>query len=324
MFDDAEELKQGGYWPSVSDLFMSLFIVTMVITVTLYYVLLPKHSLGDERLVVEAVGTDLRRIRDPVNAMRQQIGWEELHPNQSPREVVEGLRKTSEEMLERLSKMNAALNDKDEVLQSLSKMTERNSVLERQNADLERLNADLNDKPPIIRIDEATKEYRFASGSAVMDDAFRDALRLNQFVTLVSEILKRNGGGKSGVDTLEIIGHTDGQPVRAAGNLDNQLPDFLAGKNPNFEILRAGSNNDLGLLRALAVKRAWEDFVLTQPETDRELLQQVEVRCYSAGQTIPPETEKSRLSSPDVFREQNERSRRIEIRLTKLKDRKVQ
>jgi hypothetical protein len=207
----------------------------------------------------------------------------------------------------------------DEVVQRLSDMKEKISELEGQNTSL---TAALNDKPPIIRIDESAKQYRFGSGSAVMDDAFKDALRQNQFATLASEILKRNGEGKSRVDTLEIIGHTDGQPVRSTGNLDDQLPDFLAEKKDNFEALRAGSNNDLGLLRALAVKKAWEDYIATR--SDKTLLQAVEVRCYSAGQTIPPDSEQNRLSNPDVFREQNEKSRRIEIRLTKLKDTKLQ
>jgi flagellar motor protein MotB len=318
MLDDSEELQQGGYWPSVSDLFLSLFIVTMVITATLYYVLLPKRSLGDDRPIVEAVGTDLRRIRDPVNAMRQALDREKLRSTQSAREVVDGLGITSGDVVQRVSEMK----EKISALENQIKSSNADKAdLERRFSETE---AALNDKPPIIRIDETTKEYRFASGSAVMDDAFRASLKENQFSTLASEILKRNGHGRTGVDTLEIIGHTDGQPVRSAGNLDNQLPDFLAGKKENFESLRAGSNNDLGLLRAVAVKLAWEDFVATRPDKDKQLLQQVEVRCYSAGQTIPPEMAKNRLLNPDAFREQNERSRRIEVRLTKLKDIKVQ
>jgi hypothetical protein len=78
MLDDSEDPRQASYWPSVSDLFMSLFIIGLVIIATLYYVLLPKYRLGDDRLVIQAVGTDLRRIRDPVNAMRRQLGDEEL------------------------------------------------------------------------------------------------------------------------------------------------------------------------------------------------------------------------------------------------------
>jgi hypothetical protein len=221
MLDDAEQLKQGRYWPSVSDLFMSLFIVTMVITVALYYVLLPKHSLGDDRAVVEAVGTDLQRIRDPVNAMRRKLGRKEIRSTQSAREVVDGLGITSDDVVQRLLEMETVITllsaDKAELEQHLSETK-----------------AALNDKPPIIRIDEATKEYRFDSGSALMSEAFRDSLRKNQFSTLASEILKRNGLGKYGVDTLEIIGHTDGQPVRPTGKPGQSVARFSCRKEREF------------------------------------------------------------------------------------------
>jgi hypothetical protein len=297
MLDELEDRSGPGFWPAVSDLFMSLFIVGLVIIAAVYYVLLPKNRISDDRTVIQAVGADLAKIRNPVNAMRRQLGREELRSTQSPRVIIDGLGVTAGEVVQRLSEMN-----------------DRISRLETQNNSL---SAALSDKPPIIRIDESKKEYRFASGSAVMDEAFKDGLRQNQFMILGSEILKRNGQGKIGVDTLEIIGHTDGQAVRGSGNLDDQLPDLLAGKRETLENLRAGSNNDLGLLRALAVKAAWLEFVSTHP--DKSILERVEVRCYSAGQTIPPEGVLN-PSNSDTFRGQNQGARRIEIRLTRLKN----
>ena len=49
--------------------------------------------------------------------------------------------------------------------------------------------------------------------------------------------------------------------------------------------LRPESNNDLGLLRSLAVKKAWKEFV--QQQSQSEELAKVTIRSYSAGQTIP-------------------------------------
>lgn len=148
-----------------------------------------------------------------------------------------------------------------------------------------------------------------------MASNFLSGLNTNEFSTLAKEILSRNSNGKIGVDTLEIVGYTDGQAVRTTGNLDDALPEFLAGRNPNVGRLRPGSNNDWGLLRSLAVKKAWEEFVQQQPQ--KEILAKVIVRSYSAGQTIP--IGEGPKDDPEIYRRAEDSSRRIEIRLTKLK-----
>ena len=185
------------------------------------------------------------------------------------------------------------------------------ATLTNENA---RLNDELNDKPPIIKIDEATREYRFESGSAVMSREFSEGLNQREFQTLAQEILRRNAGSLLKVDTLEIIGHTDGQPIAKKGNLDQFLPEYLSGKDTSVHKMQAGSNNDLGLLRALAVRDAWNDFVNHHPSADE--LRKISVRCYSAGQTIP---EVGNPDDPQTFRLADKRYRRIEVRLTKLK-----
>lgn len=86
-----------------------------------------------------------------------------------------------------------------------------------------------------------------------------------------------------------------------------------------FLRLTPGSNNDLGLLRALANKSELLGFVAE--DANRVQLEQIEVRCYSAGQTIPEGIEPSDVlvRSADLFKKENEQFRRIEIRLTKLR-----
>lgn len=147
-----------------------------------------------------------------------------------------------------------------------------------------------------------------------MGAPFIEGLRKNEFDRLAREIVEREAEGRVKVDTLEIIGHTDGVPLARNGNLDVNLPDVLAGNGSKISSLTAGSNNDLGLLRALAVKEQWMRFVNTHDE--KLILQRVSVRCYSAGQTILPDTKIT--PSADAYRKSNDNARRIEMRLTRL------
>ena len=170
---------------------------------------------------------------------------------------------------------------------------------------------------------KTNKEYVFKSGSAEMSTAFSSGLKKNgeeknrgEFEELKGQIIHRNAGGKQAVDTLEIVGHTDGQPVNSSGNLDQRLPHFLTNRDRQLKGMVAGSNNDLGLMRALAIQVAWEEFVASQPESEQHQLRQIRVRSYSAGQTIPPTG--IALADPKLLQEENEAARRIEVRLTKL------
>ena len=111
----------------------------------------------------------------------------------------------------------------------------------------------------------------------------------------------------SGVDTLEIIGHTDGQPNSGTSNLDRA---FLAG-NAGLNLspsMRAGSNVDLGLLRAISVQRAIKDRI--GPDTN-----DVIYRVYSAGSIINTDGRMEGVKNKN----QQER-RRIEIRFTRSRE----
>ena len=139
-------------------------------------------------------------------------------------------------------------------------------------------------------------------------------------IELGDQISERNKS-QFKVDTIEIIGHTDGDPVTKKGNLDQILPRFLSGKDKNIKNLVAGSNNDLGLLRALAIKQAWMNYV---EKKERDDLRGIEIICFSAGQTQPllsegddPETY---LKNPETYRKKEQNFRRIEIRLTRRKN----
>ena len=73
-------------------------------------------------------------------------------------------------------------------------------------------------------------------------------------------------------------------------------------------------------MRALAIKAAWLQFA--EQHRQSALLQAVDVRCYSAGQTVPSGIAPGNalLKDPQTFRKEDSESRRIEMRLTKLRD----
>lgn len=155
----------------------------------------------------------------------------------------------------------------------------------------------LNEKPPVIQLPDNDK-FRFPSGGYTLSSNFLAALE-SEKIPVIKRTLACYG-----VDTLEIIGHTDGQPNSSAGNLDMVFLRGADGINMPKSV-RAGSNVDLGLLRALSVKRAIEQRV-SQDTKD------VIYRVYSAGSIINTEGKMEAVKNSD----QRER-RRIEIRFTR-------
>ncbi|MGB6297715.1 MAG: hypothetical protein WBF90_16245 [Rivularia sp. (in: cyanobacteria)] len=123
----------------------------------------------------------------------------------------------------------------------------------------------------------------------------------------------------SKVDMIEVIGHTDGNPISKAGNLDKNLLNDLArldAKKINFNTLverfkklQAGSNADLGLIRALIVVKTLQDLQRTG-----ECKCKVKAfRAYSAAQLyLPGNNPKPAPSNQN----DNPNRRRIEIRFT--------
>lgn len=169
--------------------------------------------------------------------------------------------------------------------------------------ELERLSspAKSSDAPPIIVIPD-TGAFRFASGSADISPA------LNRYISeqLVPNI--ESNAKKYRIDVIEVIGHTDGQPNGGAtSNLDVKLESVTNSKS-SLQSLNAGSNADLGLMRALAVVR-----VLRSIQGTSKDLSSLQFRPYSAAQLISPTGEIGQVS-----RHADASRRRIEIRFTRL------
>jgi flagellar motor protein MotB len=100
--------------------------------------------------------------------------------------------------------------------------------------------------PPIINLSEAGG-YFFATGSADLTPGFAAELR----TVVVDKLLEI--AESYDVDVIEVIGHTDEQPVNSrASNLDRSLSSVTSGLAP-AGVLQWADNAGLGLARALSV-----------------------------------------------------------------------
>ena len=163
------------------------------------------------------------------------------------------------------------------------------------------LNNATNQKPPLIKLTEA-QSFRFETGSYKLSQEFKN--RLNRVTTnMVSDITKYR------IDTIEVIGHTDGQPSPGISNLDIKLQNQFENGGELIDGLLTGSNVDLGLLRALSVAA-----FLREKLKHKEVVMPT-ILAYSASSLIDSNG-KYQPADPSP---QSQR-RRIEIRFTRNQD----
>jgi flagellar motor protein MotB len=156
-----------------------------------------------------------------------------------------------------------------------------------------------NEKPPLVRLTER-ESFRLPTGSYTLSPEFIKALdqRVPEILATIS---------KYRIDSVEVIGHTDGQPSPGLSNLDLLMPK--ASGSSSLSGFRAGSNADLGLLRALAVAHHLRNKL--DSDGSRGLI----IRPYSAGSLINDDG----TYAPADTRDRAER-RRIELRFTRQKE----
>ena len=153
-----------------------------------------------------------------------------------------------------------------------------------------------NEKPPLLRLTEK-ESFRFGTGSYALNPQFKAALD-SRLPWIQEQIIKYR------IDSVEVIGHTDGQPSPGSSNLDLLLPK--AGSSSNLSGYQSGSNTDLGLLRALAVSNYLKIKLAANG------IQDVTVRPYSAGSLIAIDG----AYAPADTKDRADR-RRIELRFTR-------
>lgn len=159
------------------------------------------------------------------------------------------------------------------------------------NQELTEANKRLQSASPIV-IDENSGKFKFKSGSAELNPQLASYI-VEEISPEIKDILRSRE-----IDFIQVIGHTDGQGTKQNSNLDRTLEIVAQGKQP-VSRLSAGSNADLGLMRALAVVQKLES----------SGLKNVEFRAYSAAQLYLPS---GNLAT--VNRQPDETRRRIEIR----------
>lgn len=154
------------------------------------------------------------------------------------------------------------------------------------------LNKKLQSATPIV-IDEKSVKFKFQSGKAELNPEFKKYINQEIKPRIVKIIQEKN------IDFIQVIGHTDGQVIETTGNLDQNL-EKVAQNQLKVSNLKAGSNADLALMRALAV---------VQELSKQKEFKNVKFRAYSASQLYLPSGELAPLN-----RKEDETRRRIEIR----------
>jgi outer membrane protein OmpA-like peptidoglycan-associated protein len=163
----------------------------------------------------------------------------------------------------------------------------------------------VNQKPPIIRLSDES-DFRFSTGSYSINDEFRNKL-VSEQLPEIKRVIRCYG-----IDTIELVGHTDANPNQGISNLDTF-------KTKNDAILsakavRSGSNADLGLLRAISVER-----LLKQNLTS--YFPRIKYKSYSASSYIDPMESYSVGAKTEMMSEKSKR--RIEVRFTRSDTSKV-
>ncbi|HML92949.1 hypothetical protein [Methyloceanibacter sp.] len=156
-----------------------------------------------------------------------------------------------------------------------------------------------HDWPPIITLSEADGHY-FDTGSAVLKPDFRKDLSgpiIEKLLAIIQDY--------PDVNVIEVIGHTDEQPIlRASSNLDKTLNAVLQ-NNASVDRLTPADNAGLGLARAASVSQ-----VLLK---DKRLNPRFAILPYSGAQLV---NVNDSLVLSGIGGDVKER-RRIEIRLRK-------
>jgi flagellar motor protein MotB len=151
--------------------------------------------------------------------------------------------------------------------------------------------------PPIIRLSEADGYY-FKTGSAELTPEFRSKLA-DSIPEQILAIIERYG-----VDVVEVVGHTDEQPVGSrVSNLDHDLVSVLK-DNSAITSLVPADNAGLGLARAASVVSV----LLQSPK-----LAGYKLIPLSGAQLVNIDESLALSGTPEDIRER----RRIEIRLRK-------
>lgn len=260
-------------WPSFTDLMANAFmIISLFLLLALFKSLFLKYAAEESEQNLSDTSRQVRLLQREIATLENELGESTSNVRQ--------LKETSSDLKRLLLSSNEQSRGRINILQSEIKR--------------------LKSAPPVVVIQDSGG-YQFDSGSANLPEELKSYITMDLVNRIERVSQQRN------LYVVEIIGHTDGQINFGNGNLDQQLEEVAQGKQP-VESLKAGSNADLGLMRALEVVK---ELQTVQQQTGR--LEGVQFRPYSAAQLQLPSGEFATSSrNPDANR------RRIEIRFSPL------
>ena len=269
IIEDNRELE---IWPAFTDLMSNSFMILSLLLLLAIIKSLFIESISD------ANQNRAMKLQQKVNNLQSKL--------QQKRNEVIGLQGTVGNLQNQVTQLQGKLTtSKKELEQKSNRVTEL--IIE-----IDKLNS-----PPVIVIRDL-KSRRFESGSAKISGKLKGFIE-SDLVKQIENFAKEYQGY-----IVEVIGHTDGQINQGSvSNLDTQLEQITKG-NGSVSILAAGSNADLGLMRALAV---------VQKLQNNSRLQELglQFRAYSAAQLY-----NSTGDYAEVNRNPDQSRRRIEVRFT--------
>ncbi|PTM90140.1 OmpA family protein [Mycoplana dimorpha] len=263
-------------------------------------------SLVDKRKLEED-WRELVEAREAVKALKEQ-GVERDKIDELAKGVAVLMQKSidvsdPERLKERIDALLAAenaLNDQrrleEELKAALARGKDLEVLLANAESELEKTQqtSKPHEWPPIISLSEASG-YFFRSGSAELTEKFTSDLN-GSISAQIADNLKRYG-----VDIVEVIGHTDEQPLsRLNSNMDKLAIEVLALKKP-VTAMGPADNAGLGLARAISVANVLRG---------NGALEGVTILPLSAAQLVMPGDKLTTGQAGNV-----ETRRRIEIRI---------
>lgn len=322
------------YWPAVADVFLVAFLLSLFFwfTHTLLGTLKLDQAAGENGKMStdnEYLKKQLVEAKKEIESLKEQIA--KLKSLLGSREAViaklqadlKALDTSAHELIlaqaevmklkVRIAQLEAINENLYQPSNYIKTVLTENEQLKAEVAQLkQQLTGIVHDKPPNIDLTDRAN-FKFESGSAAFTPAFLDAFNASPDLERLPEIVRDYK-----VNVIEVIGHTDADWNLAHGavsNLDEHLGSALTAAPGDIAPLKRiefGSNADLGLMRAIAVRQ------LIRKRLQAANLSGIQVRCYSAAQSVIPSGESQ--SAKDYLKPEFPEAdrRRIEIRFTRL------
>lgn len=247
--------------------------------------------------IIDASGGNLDKARQAIEVVKNLFGEDGLNNvKQADIDAVGGIANAVGHAKQVKDIMDKTGVDPSQWADLIARGREASGASEKSNA------------PPHIIMSE-TRGFSFPSGSSKLSGEFREKLGTEVVAHIEQAIHDHH------INLIEVIGHTDGVPVkRGTKQIDGTL-ETIAGEayNPDREPRAVqGSNTDLGMLRALEVVKLLKQ--LRYQGRLKEINPDTGFRAYSSGQLTLVDGKLSNGQS----RGDDSARRRIEIRLTRL------